>query len=67
MQPSQEWEFSFTPNPAITTCDHCGQKHIAESTIVAIIHFGTTTKQFHYCGQSCREEHYLQHLRRAGL
>jgi hypothetical protein len=67
MQPSAEWEFDFTPNPAITTCDHCGQGHIAESTIVQVIHFGTTTRQFHLCSQSCKEGNYLAHLRRAGL
>lgn len=58
-----DWEYLFGPNFSSNVCDHCGQSHIADATIVQVVHLGTTTTQFHYCSTACQQEHYLKHLR----
>ena len=58
-----EWEYEFLPMPLTTICDHCGRVHIAEASIMQVVHFGRSTVQYHYCSQACREEHYLARLR----
>lgn len=47
-----------------TSCEHCKQvlyRH--ENVLVVTKHFSGHTAQFHFCGERCANEFYLERLR----
>lgn len=49
---------------AHTTCDECKELVYVHDAIVAVKHFGLTTKQLHFCSERCGQAFYLKHLRK---
>ena len=47
----------------LNTCDHCGQKHLADVSVVVCRHTGKSTLQLLFCSEACANEHYINKLR----
>jgi hypothetical protein len=59
------WEQDFSPRPDIATCDHCGQKHIADASIKKTVFVGRdATETYTFCSTNCSHEFFLARLRR---
>jgi len=57
------WEQDFLPNFETSTCDHCGEQHIADASVQAVVWVGQREQTFVYCSEKCRQEHYLDRLK----
>ena len=50
-------------NVLLNTCDHCGQKHLPDVSVVVCKHTAHSTLQLLFCSERCANEHYLEKLR----
>jgi hypothetical protein len=50
-------------NTQLNTCDHCGQKHMADVSVVVCKHLRHSTLQLLFCSELCANEHYITKLR----